>query len=218
MNCKYCSKPCSRCGKQKNGKQKYRCRTCLKYQQGSYINQAYHLNINDQIVSMVKEGVGIRGIGRLLSISKNTVLTRIKLIAKSAKRPGILYTGSIYEVDEMWTFSGSKENPQWISYIYDRASKRVVDFVVGRRSGDFLRPMISRVLKYQPHFIATDGLIVYRSLIPRSLHVRGAHQTLRIERNNLNLRTHLKRLSRKTINYSKSVSMLCSVLTIYFWV
>ncbi|MFY0592015.1 IS1 family transposase [Roseivirga sp.] len=217
MNCKYCSKPCHRSGKQSNGTQKYRCKSCLKYQQATYRNQAYHSYINDQIVSMVKEGVGIRGIGRLLSISKNTVLVRIKLIAKSVKKPRILCTDSIYEIDEMWTFVGSKKNQQWITYIYDRTSKWVVDFKVGRRSGEFLSPMISGVLIYKPKFIATDGLMVYKSIIPSNLHVRDAFQTLRIERNNLNLRTHLKRLSRKTINYSKSVVMLIAVLKLYFW-
>ena len=217
MNCKYCSKPCNRCGKQKNGRQKYRCRNCLKYQQASYDNQAYYSNINDEIVSMVKEGVGIRGIGRLLSISKNTVLTRIKSIASSVKKPTTVSTGCIYEIDEMWTFSGSKKNQQWITYIYDRTNKSVIDFVVGRRNGESLKPMISRALTFKPKFIATDGLMVYRSLIPREIHVRDSYQTLRIERNNLNLRTHLKRLSRKTINYSKNVVMLSSVLTLYFW-
>ncbi len=217
MNCRHCTSPCYKCGKQKNGRQRYRCKKCLKYQQANYKYKVYHPGINGQIVSMLKEGVGIRGIGRLLSISKNTVLARIRSIASTVKKPAIASTGSIYEVDEMWTFNKSKENVLWITYIYDRTSKGVVDFVVGKRSRDFLKPMITRVLKHCPKFIATDGLIVYRSLIPVSLHVRDAYQTLRIERNNLNLRTHLKRLSRKTINYSKSISMLRSVLTLYFW-
>jgi insertion element IS1 protein InsB len=111
MDCKYCSKPCCKCGKQSNGKQKYRCKHCLKYQQASYIHQAYNLNINNQIISMVQESMGIRGIGRLLSISKNTVITRIKLLSAKIQKPEIVSKGHIYEVDEMWTFSGSKKNP-----------------------------------------------------------------------------------------------------------
>ena len=217
MDCKHCSKPCAKCGKQRNGRQKYRCKSCLKYQQSRYQNLAYRIEINRQITSMVKEGVGIRSIGRLLSISKNTVLRRIRLIAASINKPTHIRLGSIYEIDEMWTFSGSKKNQQWISYIYDRSTKTVVDFVVGRRNGDFLRPMVSEVLRHQPRLIATDGLSVYKSLIPPTLHITSAHQTLNIERNNLNLRTHLKRLSRKTICFSKSDEMLKAVLRIYFW-
>lgn len=133
------------------------------------------------------------------------------------KKPRLTPSGSIYVADKIWTFSQYKKNEQWISYIYDRSTKRVVDFVVWGRSGDFLRPMISEVLKYQPRLIATDGLLVYKGLIPSNLHLTSAYQTLRIERNNLNLRTHLQRLSRKTICFSKNKEILKAVLRIYFW-
>ncbi|WP_262497378.1 MULTISPECIES: IS1 family transposase [Chryseobacterium] len=48
------------------------------------------------------------------------------------------------------------------------------------------------------------------------------HQTKRfgtnaIERKNLSIRTHLKRLNRKTICFNKSIVMLTSILKIYFW-
>ncbi len=217
MKCRYCKSNCHKCGRQPSGIQKYRCQKCLKYQQASYKSKALHLATNKRIRNLVKEGVGIRGIARLLKISTTTVIKRIRAIASNLKRPEIHSYHAIYEIDEMWTFSKSKKNQQWITYIFERGTKRVMDFVVGRRSVDCLRPMISRALTFQPKFIATDGLMVYRSIIPSNLHVRDPYQTLRIERNNLNLRTHLKRLSRKTINYSKSVSMLSSVLTLYFW-
>jgi transposase-like protein len=50
MDCKYCSKPCNKCGKQGNGKQKYRCKRCLKYQQDDYQKHAYNIGIKDQII------------------------------------------------------------------------------------------------------------------------------------------------------------------------
>ena len=149
MDCKYCSEPCNKCGKQRNGKQRYCCKVCLKYQQDDYQKHAYNIGINDQITSMIKEGVGIRSIGRLLKISKNTVLSRTKFIAASITKPTLI-PGGIYEVDEIWTFCQSKKTQQWISYIYSRSDKTVVDFVVGHRSRDFLKPMISGILKSRP--------------------------------------------------------------------
>lgn len=201
---------------QANGNQKYRCKSCLKYQQAIYSSEIYSLSVNNEIIALVKEGVGIRGIGRLLSISKTTVLKRIKLIASNIKRPDRI-KGKVFEIDEMWTFCQNKKNEQWITYIFDRVNKCVVDFIVGRRNKDSLRPMISRVLQSCPTLMATDGLRVYQSLVPGNIHIVEPYQTLRIERNNLNLRIHLKRLSRKTINFTKNVSMLRSVLKIYFW-
>uniref|UniRef100_UPI0038B39A68 IS1 family transposase n=1 Tax=Flavobacterium soli TaxID=344881 RepID=UPI0038B39A68 len=45
----------------------------------------------------------------------------------------------------------------------------------------------------------------------------GNFGTNHIERNNLTLRTHLKRLNRRAICFSKSLIVLVFVLKIYFW-
>ncbi len=169
MKCRYCKSNCHKCGRQPSGIQKYRCQKCLKYQQASYKSKALHLATNKRIRNLVKEGVGIRGIARLLKISSTTVIKRIRAMASNLKRPEIHSYHAIYEIDELWTYSKSKKNQQWITYIYDRISKKVIDFVVGRRSIDCLKPMISRALTFQPKFIATDGLMVYRSIIPSNL-------------------------------------------------
>ncbi len=65
--------------------------------------------------------------------------------------------------------------------------------------------------------IKTDKLNIYQTLIPKSIHQSGAYAINHIERKNLNLRTHIKRLSRRTICYSKSIVMLEACLKIYFW-
>ncbi|HEX2845848.1 MAG TPA: IS1 family transposase [Chitinophagaceae bacterium] len=53
--------------------------------------------------------------------------------------------------------------------------------------------------------------------MPSDRHIANAYNINHIERNNLNLRTHLKRLSRRTICFSKSITMLEACLKIYFW-
>ena len=65
--------------------------------------------------------------------------------------------------------------------------------------------------------IYTDGLGMYQKLIPESNHKIHRRCTNHIERQNLTLRTHLKRLNRRTICYSKSITMLYVVVKIYFW-
>ncbi|TXG35609.1 IS1 family transposase [Seonamhaeicola maritimus] len=69
----------------------------------------------------------------------------------------------------------------------------------------------------KPVSIYTDKWISYKSLIPSSIHNFTNYETNQIERINLNLRTHLKRLSRRTICYTKSVRMLYATLKLYFW-
>jgi hypothetical protein len=38
------------------------------------------------------------------------------------------------EIDEFWTFVGSKANKQWLIYAYDREGKEIVAYVLGDRS------------------------------------------------------------------------------------
>lgn len=62
-----------------------------------------------------------------------------------------------------------------------------------------------------------EWLNIYPSLIPFSIHRCFRYKTNVIERNNLSIRNSLKRLSRKTICYSKSILMLEACLKICFW-
>ncbi len=77
--------------------------------------------------------------------------------------------------------------------------------------------IVNTLLLSGVEIIKTDKLNIYQSLIPRHKHVSAAYNINHIERNNLNLRTHLKRLSRRTICFSKSLTMLEACLKIYFW-
>jgi insertion element IS1 protein InsB len=60
-------------------------------------------------------------------------------------------------------------------------------------------------------------LNIYQALVPGEIHTSNAYNINYIERNNLNLRTHLKRLSRRTICFTRSLLMLTACLKIYFW-
>jgi IS1 family transposase len=102
-------------------------------------------------------------------------------------------------------------------YVLDRKNKTVLDFKVGSRTKINLQALTDQALMLEPKKICTDGLNTYRSLLPSEIHRVGSTQTRHIERHNLNIRTHLKRLSRKTICFSKSVEMLQACLKIYFW-
>ena len=61
-----------------------------------------------------------------------------------------------------------------------------------------------KILLLNPQRIYTDRLPLYRSIIPKNIHKVFQYCTNKIERNNLTLRTHIKRLSRKTICFSKN--------------
>jgi insertion element IS1 protein InsB len=203
-------------GKTKSGNQRYICRNCHRTTVVNYIYKAYLSEVNERIILLTKEGVGIRSTARILKISSTTLLKRIVLIAKNIPKP-IITKGKVYEVDEMRTFIIRKDRLIWIAYALERTTKCVVSFSVGKRTNKTLHAVIRTLELSGAKRIYTDGLKNYRFLVPPKLHVVKQFGTNHIERNNLTIRTHLKRLNRKTICFSRSLTILNAVLKIYFW-
>jgi insertion element IS1 protein InsB len=74
------------------------------------------------------------------------------------------------------------------------------------------KPKTVRVKNYH-----TDAWEAYQKYLPAENHFISKLGTVSIERNNLNFRTHLKHLERKTICFSKSEKMHDAVIKIYVW-
>jgi IS1 family transposase len=88
---------------------------------------------------------------------------------------------------------------------------------VGKRNSKTLQRVIDTVLLSEATKLHTDKFPLYENLIPETMHTKTKYSINHIERKNLSIRTHLKRLSRKTICFSRSVEMLEACLKIYFW-
>ena len=106
VKCKTCEQNAIAWGKVKEV-QRFYCKGCKKSFLAHYTSKAYENGINTMIVNLTKEGCGIRSISRLLKISTQTVMARIKSIANAIKPP-IISHHKIYEVDELKTFVGNK--------------------------------------------------------------------------------------------------------------
>jgi insertion element IS1 protein InsB len=197
-------------------KQRYKCKQCNKTYITNYTYNACKNSINHKIAILTKESCGIRSISRILQISKTTVLKKIKVIAATLTQP-IIPQHKTFEIDELRTYVKNKTNLQWIVIAYEQQSKQVVATNIGSRTNKTLRQVLQTVVNANPIKIYTDGLSNYKYLLPSTLHNVKQFGTNRIERVNLNLRTHLKRLGRRTICYSKSVVMLLACIKIYFW-
>ena len=217
MECKYCGQDCRRSGRQRNGTQRYCCKGCLKYQQENYRYRACNRATDNYIRSLSCESVGIRGIARVLGVAKGTVSSRIQLLAKAIGPSSPEEKNVTFEVDELWTYIGRKDNEYWIAYALNRQTRQVEDFVIGKRTKATLKELIDRLLLSKPKVIRTDRLTIYQRIVPKEIHRSGSYCINRIERNNLSIRTHLKRLSRRTICFSRSILMLESCLKLYFW-
>jgi len=203
-------------GTTKTGKQQYICKECHKRFLDFYTYKAYHANVNSLIIQLTKESLGIRSIARVLQISAMIVLRRIRSIAENIV-PTVLSFGKTYELDEMRFFIRKKSNPMWLVYAIDKVSKEIAAFYIGKRNNKTLNVIVKTLLNAKAKMLFTDKLKNYQYLIPKSIHNTKRYGTNGIERKNLTLRTHLKRLNRRTIGFSRSITILSAILKIYFW-
>ena len=121
---------CQNTDLQKNGKcitgtQRWYCKRCKKYFRLEYSYNACKQGVREKIIEMTMNSSGVRDIGRVLKISKDTVCSVLKKTlktnpyfpTKAAETNGmnsmeveIRYEG---EMDEFWSFVQSKSNQRW---------------------------------------------------------------------------------------------------------
>ncbi|MBP9742738.1 MAG: hypothetical protein KBD37_05190, partial [Burkholderiales bacterium] len=94
------------------------------------------------IVLLNNEGVGISSISRIVGISKSTVIRRLKSYADKLNKPIIQEDQQIYEMDELRTYVGKKSNECWIIYAINKETRKVIDFVVGRRTSENIKIVV----------------------------------------------------------------------------
>ena len=110
----------------------------------------------------------------------------------------------ICEMDEQWSFVGNKRNQRWLWYAWEPRFKRIIAHAFGRRTDATLKKLLELLEPYSFEFVCTDDWKSYKKHIPENQHLVGKFFTQRIERQNLNFRTRLKRLARRTICFSRS--------------
>ncbi|WP_265001950.1 IS1 family transposase, partial [Klebsiella variicola] len=77
----------------------------------------------------------------------------------------------------------------------------------GPRTDATCRELLALLTPFNIGMLTTDEWGSYVRELPKEKHLTGKIFTQRIERNNLTLRTRLKRLARRTICFSRSVEL-----------
>jgi insertion element IS1 protein InsB len=105
----------------------------------------------------------------------------------------------------------------------DRKSGVLVAWQNGKRDNATCKKLLEKMERFPIRSYSTDNYESYTSLLPAGKHFIGKANTRllsvaevwKIERKNLNFRTHLKRLCRKTICFSKSEEVHDKLIGIY---
>jgi IS1 family transposase len=203
-------------GTTSNRKQKYLCRDCCRQFIRHYTYQGCRPEIRSLIVPMTLNGSGIRDITRVLNVSINTVLKEIRRAAALVLEPRPPARLADVEVDEMWSFVEKKRRQRWLWYAFSPKTKQVISYVRGRRTDAICQQLLDKLAECQITRFYTDHWESYEKLIPEHRHWIGKQGTQRIERNNLTIRTRLKRWHRRTICFSKSEEMDDAVIKLFF--
>lgn len=104
----------------------------------------------------------------------------------------------------MGRFVGNKKQERWLWHAIDHQSGEVLAYVLSNHQD---RAFLELKALLEPFGITqfyTDGWGAYERHLDPALHTVGKANTQTIERKHLTLRTRIKRLSRKTICFSKS--------------
>ena len=191
----------------KNNLQNYRCKDCGRQFIAEH-DRTYRgttVGIDGFIRRALVRGCGIRDISAILLVSIGKVL-RVLRDSHYELKPKKAHYARL-EIDELWTFVGSKARKKWLIYAYDRDGGEIVAYVWGDRSAktaNRLREKLKRLgVTYDR--IATDDWESFVKTFSNDNHDIGKEHTVGIEGNNCRLRHRMRRIFRRSCNFSKNL-------------
>ncbi len=217
---------CPECGSTKskknghihNGKQNHYCKKCGRQFVENPEQKLISAEKKEQIRKLLLERISLLGICRVMRVSLRWLLDFIvseyeqmpdDLNYQSRLKTDKLIIWSLEsEVDEMWSFVGSKENKQWIWIAMDAKSKQIIAFYVGDRSQESAKKLWELIPKdYRENAtFYTDDWQAYKTVIPEERHRVINGKSNHIERFNCTMRQRISRLVRQALSFSKKLS------------
>jgi len=115
----------------------------------------------------------------------------------------------------MWRFVGARATARWLWHALDHHTRRVLAYVVGTRKDATFLELRSLLTPFGVTHYYTDKAGVYRRHLPPAQHTVGKLGMQKIEHKHLTLQTRLKRLTRKTLSFSRSCVMHDLLIGLY---
>jgi insertion element IS1 protein InsB len=103
----------------------------------------------------------------------------------------------------MWSFVQNKGNQRWLWLAIDHNNSTILAFTFGKRKDEVFRELKEILAPFGVTMFYSDDWGSYVRNLNVSEHTISKKYTQKIERKNLTLRTRIKRLTRKTICFSK---------------
>jgi insertion element IS1 protein InsB len=111
--------------------------------------------------------------------------------------------------------SVTKGRQRWLWQAIDAATGTTLAFVFGRRRDEACQRLMDKLKVFNIQKYYTDDWGSYSKFIPESKPVIGKADTQKVEKRNLQLRTRIKRLARRTLRFSKSEKVHDAVIGLF---
>ncbi len=160
-----------------NGKQNYRCLTCSR----QFVLEPSQKVVDEKTKSLIRktllERISLEGVCRVFEVSMPWLLEFIDSLI--AELPEDLNAQVIteddeievvlLEADELWSYVGSKDNPQWLWLVMHSRTRQVVAMQVGPRNKETAEKLFFKLperLKKKPNTILTTSACIMRQYHP----------------------------------------------------
>ena len=169
------------------------------------------------------ERISLRGIARVFGVSLRTVLLLLQGLAQQlpALRHSLMpaQSNDLLELDELYSFVGSKAHKRWLWVALCRRTRQVVAYVLGDRSEATCRRLFKRIPSgYRRCATYSDFWAAYAKVFQTGRHQsvgKDSGETAHVERWNGTLRQRCSRYVRRTLSFSK-VDRMHHLATKYF--
>jgi len=187
------------------GTQNYLCTKCKKQFQSDYFYLGCQKDVKLMILRMLVNGNGVRDICRIALVSAGCVLRTLLSIGNLITiEPQRKHYHKV-QIDELYSFVGSKKKKVWIIYAYDAFTGEILGVTAGKRSKKHVRDLIKRLGDIEVDWWCTDAWKAFAQVLPYERHLIGKKFTKAIEGVNTALRNSCKRLHRRTTAFSKKL-------------
>jgi IS1 family transposase len=177
----------------------------------------------EEVISASLERCSLRGLERIFQVPRQRIAAWIG--EKAATLPPLSETvsrggrGSSVQLDEVWTFVGSKDNPVYLWTALNTNTREIIAWHLGDRSATSAKAMWEQIPpSYQQAWFYSDLLASYPTAFPWHHLIQSGKETgltAYMERWNYTLRQRLGRFVRKTLSFSKSIHHLKQHLSVF---
>jgi insertion element IS1 protein InsB len=119
------------------------------------------------------------------------------------------------ELDEQRGYAQNKGNRRWLWPAIDHQTHDTIAYTFGRRTDEVFLELKALIEPLPVAGFYTDDRGSYERRLEADNHKAGKENTRSIERKNLTLRTRVKRLTRRTICFSKLALMHDTVIGLF---